>query len=219
MAEQEPPKGEQEPTPKSFTEDEVNALIEKATSGLKSKVDELLGEKKSAAQKARDAEAEAARVAEEAAKKAGDVKALEESWQAKLTKADETSSATIAGLQKTVEALTVGREAATLASELAVQGSASVLERIVRDRLTVEMTDEGPKTRVLDATGKPSAATIADLKAELAADPALAPIIAASKASGGGAAGANGGAGKPTNASLIGSKEERLAAIKARLAG
>lgn len=195
MAEQETAQAEQKEQPTTFTQEQVNEMIEKATGGLKSKVDELLGEKKSAAQKARDAEAEAQRIAEEAARKAGDTEALEKSWQAKLAKVEEASSGKLSAYEKTIQNLTVGREAATLAGELAVQGSASVLERIVRDRLSVEMTDEGPKVRVLDASGKPSAASIADLKAELAADAGLAPLIAGSKASGGGAAGANGGAG------------------------
>lgn len=201
---------------KTFTKADVDRLISEATTGLKSKVDELLGEKKTAAQKAKDAEAEAARIAEEAARKAGDVKALEDSWTAKLAKAEEGYKGQIGSLQKTVEALTVGREAAALAGELAVQGSSTVLERIVRDRLSVEMTEDGPKIRVMDASGKPSAATLADLKAELVADPALAPIIAASKASGGGAAGANGGAGSVPKGNLGGSREERTAALKAR---
>lgn len=200
----------------TFTQDQVNEMIEKATGGLKAKVDELLGEKKTASAKAKEAEAEAQRIAEEAARKAGDVKALEDSWQAKLAKAEEGYQGQLSALQKTVQDLTVGREASSLAAELAVQGSASVLERIVRDRLQTEITEEGPKVRVLDATGKPSAATLADLRAELTADPALAPIIAASKASGGGAAGANGGAGNAPKGNIGGDRGERVAALKAR---
>ena len=46
---------------KTYTQDEVQALIEEQTGGLKKKVDELLGEKKSASQKARDLKSPAAR--------------------------------------------------------------------------------------------------------------------------------------------------------------
>lgn len=195
MAEEETPQGE----PETFTKDDVAKMIaestEAATKGLKSKVEELLGEKKAASAKAREAEEAAAKAAEEAAKKSGDVETLEKSWADKFGRFQEESAAEKAAMVGTIEKLTVGSQATALAAEMAVQGSASVLERIVRDRLKVEMTEEGPKVRVLDASGQISAASIADLKSELTADPALAPIIAASKGSGGGAPKPNGGAG------------------------
>jgi len=69
---------------KTYTQDEVQALIEEQTGGLKKKVDELLGEKKSASQKARDLE-ESSRSAEEARQKEkGEFKALYEQTQASL---------------------------------------------------------------------------------------------------------------------------------------
>lgn len=191
------PEGEQNDAPKTFTEDQVRELLEKETSGLKSKLDELLSEAKTAKQKAKEEAKAREEAAAEAARKAGDVEALEKSWQEKLAKTTSEKDEQLQSLQKTVESLTVGATAKDLAAELAVQGSAPVLERIARDRLTVEMTEEGPKVRVTDASGKPSAATLEDLKQELTNDPALKPLIVGSKASGGGAAGANGGAGKP----------------------
>lgn len=191
------PEGEQNAAPKTFTEDQVRELLEKETSGLKSKLDELLSEAKTAKQKAKEEAKAREEAAAEAARKAGDVEALEKSWQEKLAKTTSEKDEQLQSLQKTVESLTVGAAAKDLAAELAVQGSAPVLERIARDRLTVEMTEEGPKVRVTDASGKPSAATLEDLKQELTNDPALKPLIVGSKASGGGAAGANGGAGKP----------------------
>lgn len=83
--------------------------------------------------------------------------------------------------------------ATNIANELALQGSASVLLPHVRNRLTVDYVDGAPITRVLGPDGKPSAATLDELKAELATNEAFAPIIAGSKASGGGAGGAQGG--------------------------
>jgi DNA repair exonuclease SbcCD ATPase subunit len=69
---------------KTYTHEEMQALIEEQTGGLKKKVDELLGEKKSASQKARDAE-ESSRLAEEARQKEkGEFKALYEQSQASL---------------------------------------------------------------------------------------------------------------------------------------
>lgn len=189
--------GEQENTAKTFTEDQVQEMIEKATGGLKAKVDELLGEKKQASAKAKEAEEAAAKAAEEAARKQGDTEALDKSWAKKLADAEAAHKAQIEALQGNLQGLTVGAAAKDIAAEMAVQGSASVLERIVRDRLSYEMTDEGAKVRVLDASGKPSAATLDDLKAELANDAALKPLISGTKASGGGAAGAGGGAARP----------------------
>ena len=68
---------------------------------------------------------------------------------------------------------------------------------------------------VLDPQGKLSAATLDELKAEIANDAAFAPLIAGSKASGGGAGGAGGGGGAPKG-KIGGTKEERTAAIASR---
>lgn len=88
--------------------------------------------------------------------------------------------------------------ATNIANELALQGSASVLLPHVRNRLTVDYVDGAPITRVLGPDGKPSAATLDELKQELAANEAFAPIIAGSKASGGGAGGAQSGRAAPS---------------------
>jgi len=55
---------EQHPGGKTYTEAEVKAMLEQETSGLKSKMEELLGESKSAKQKARELE-DQQRLAEE----------------------------------------------------------------------------------------------------------------------------------------------------------
>jgi len=59
----------------------------------------------------------------------------------------------------------------------------------------MEIRDGVPVTVVIGQDGKPSALTIDELKSELAANPAFAPIIAASKAAGGGASGGGNGGG------------------------
>lgn len=92
----------------------------------------------------------------------------------------------------------VDNVATTIANELALQGSASVLLPHVRARLAVDYVDGQPITRVLGADGKPSALTLDELKQELSANEAFAPIIAGSKASGGGAGGSNGGRAAPS---------------------
>jgi hypothetical protein len=188
-------------------------------SGLKAKVDELLGEKKAAEKKARDAEEAARLEREELARKSGNVEELERSWTEKFTRREAELTGTLeqerATLSGQIRDLTVGRTATDIASALAVQGSAKALLPHIERRLSVEQRDGKPVVVVLDAQGKLSAATLDELKAEIANDAAFAPLIAGSKASGGGAGGAGGGGGAPKG-KIGGTKEERTAAIASR---
>lgn len=195
MADEETPKGED----KAFSQADLEAAVAKATEGMKTKMEELLGETKAAKAKAREIEDAKAKAEEEAARKAGDTEALEKSWSEKLAKEVAGRDGEIESLRSVVNSLTVGAEAARLAGEIAVPGSAKVLERFARDRLTVEMDNGQARLRILDADGKPSAMTIDDLKQEFASDDGLKPLIVGSKASGGGAANANGSAGQPVS--------------------
>ncbi|ASN68634.1 hypothetical protein 3S11_13 [uncultured Caudovirales phage] len=168
--------------------------------GLKAKVEELLAEKKAEAKKRQEAEEAAKRAAEEHARKTGDVDALQKSWEEKYTKALTDKDQTVLSLQAQIQKLTVGATAASLAGELAVQGSSGVLERLIAPRLSMEIRDGKPTVVVLDSEGRPSAMTVAEYKAEITNDPALAPLIAGSRATGGGAGGSkSGGAAKAFN--------------------
>ncbi len=187
-------------------------------SGLKNKVDQLLTEKKEADRKAKEA-AEAAEAERQAAlAKSGDIDALRQSYEAKLTKREKELMEQLSGLQSQVHGLTVGQTAMAVAVELAMDGSSDVLLPHVKQRLSMEIVDGQAVTRVLDKAGKPSAMTIEELKTEFAANPAFAPIIKASKAAGGGASGGNnsGGGAPKSKASLTGAQSERVAALKAR---
>lgn len=161
-------------------------------SGLIRKNQELLDEKRKAQEQARAA-------AEEAARKAGDIQALEASWGTKLAEREKELLAALNNGQAVIRSLTIESTANRLASELAIQGSASALLPHIAKRLDLEMADGSAKIRVLDTSGKPSAMSIDELSKEIAADAALAPIIASSRASGGGASGGrpSGGAVKP----------------------
>ena len=167
--------------------------------GLKAKLEELLGESKAAKAKAREAEESAKKAAEEAARKNGDVEALDKSWQEKLSKREQELLAEREGLAGQIKNLTVGRAATDLAAELAVQGSAKALLPHIQSRLSMDIRDGKPTVVVLDASGKPSAATLAELKAEFASDPAFAPLIVGTHASGSGAGGAKPGSGGATD--------------------
>jgi hypothetical protein len=85
----------------------------------------------------------------------------------------------------------------------------------IERRLSVEQRDGKPVVVVLDQQGKLSAATLDELKAEFANDVAFAPLIAGSKASGGGAGGAGSGGGA-AKGNIGGTKAERTAAIASR---
>lgn len=165
------------------------------TAGLKKQRDELLNEKKEAQRKAKEAEELARKAAEEAARKAGDTEALDKSWNQKHSEAIAAKEAELAGLRGTLNTLLVDNVATNLANELAVQGSAALLMPHIKGRLAVEIRDGQPKTVVIGQDGKPSALTIDELKAEFANNAAFAPVIAGSKATGGGASGANGRGG------------------------
>jgi hypothetical protein len=188
-------------------------------SGLKAKVDELLGEKKLAEKKAREAEELARTEREEAARKSGNVEELEKSWSEKYNRREAELNGMLeqerGTLSTQIRDLTVGRTATDIASALAIPGSAKALLPHIERRLSVEQRDGKPVVVVLDQQGKLSAATLDELKAEFANDTAFAPLIAGSKASGGGAAGAGGGGGA-AKGKIGGTKEERTAAIASR---
>lgn len=167
------------------------------TTGLKAQRDALLNEKKEAQRKAKEAEEAAKAAAEEAARKSGDVSALEKSWQEKLAATESNYKNINESLTKQIHGLTVGQTATKLAAELAISGSADVLLPHIQSRLTVEIKDGAPSVRVLDLQGKPTAMTVEELKQEFVSNKAFAPLIAASKATGGGASGSgSGGAAK-----------------------
>lgn len=143
-------------------------------------------------------QAEAARRAseEEAARKKGDLAAIEASWQQKLDAAVAEANAKAEKLRTNLERLLVDNVAQSIASEIST--SPTLILPHIRARLSASYDEDNVNTRVLDATGKPSALTLAELKAEFVANKDFSAIIKASNASGGGAAGnaAGGGAAK-----------------------
>ena len=108
--------------------------------------------------------------------------------------------------------LTVNAEARRIAGELAIPGSADVLLPHIKARLKY---DSG-KVTVLDAEGKPSASTPAELAKEIASNKAFAPLIVASLANGGGASGSRGGGAAHNKGDLGGNRADRVSAINSR---
>jgi hypothetical protein len=133
-------------------------------------------------------------------RKSGDVEALEKSWRKKLqdreTELNEIIEKKAAQLQK----LLVDNAATELAASLSQ--SPSLILPHIKARLTLEEVDGEVKVRVLDKDGKPSASSLDDLKKEFFANKDFAPILVASKGSGGGSGGSGQGGG-----SSVGSKD------------
>ena len=159
-------------------------------SGLKANYARLMDEKKEQQRLAREAQAEKDRLAEEAARKTGDIATLEASWQAKFQEREAQLLAEAKSHQDKVLKLTVGSEAQKLAQKLAVQGSSDVLLPHIKHRLYLK--DDG-SVGVLDSQGGLSAATIEDLEKEFRTNAAFKPLLAADCGSGGGATGGFGG--------------------------
>ena len=161
--------------------------------GLRAKVDELLTEKKEAAQKAKEAQEAARKAAEDAARKDGDVEALDKSWQEKFTAKEGELNALLEEKDKAIYNLTVRATASKIAGELAMdlgdgQTTASILEQLIMPHLKAETRDGEPVTIVVDEAGKPTAASLKEFQDSFSKNPAITPLIAGSKATGSGAA-------------------------------
>lgn len=181
--------------------------------GLKSKVQELLDEKKAADKARKDAEEQARLEREEALRKSGNVEELEKSWSEKYSRREAELAGQLESerntLQGQIRDLTVGRTATEIATTLAIPGSAKALLPHIERRLSVEQRDGKPTVVVLDQAGKLSATTLEELKSEFTRDPAFGPLIAGSKASGGGAGGAGNGGGAALKRSEMSSVAKR----------
>lgn len=129
-------------------------------------------------------------------RKKGDIEALEKSWKETADRREKVALDKLEALKGQVETLLVGNVAQSIASELFTVPEAMI--DFVSKRLKAEFDGDTPITRVLDANGQPSAATIEDFRKELLDNPKLKGILVASNASGGGAGnggGSGGGAG------------------------
>lgn len=125
----------------------------------------------------------------------GDVEKLEGSWKRKLEQRENELTGKIAKLEGHVNRSLLDGTAQTIAAELFTAPSVALPH--IRNRLTVVEENGEFVTRVLDRDGKPSAATLDDLKNEMLQTKDFAPILIGSRASGGGAHGGQGGGGAP----------------------
>jgi hypothetical protein len=167
-----------------------NPDADKELSALRRNNAKLLEEQRAAKEAA-----EAARI--EAAKKGGDVEALEKSWSEKMQAALAEKDSELGQFKQMVTGLTVGATAATFAAEV-FGDHAELMMPHVNSRLSTEIVDGRARVRVLDANGQPSAMSVDDLKSEFRNNAKYAAFVVASRASGGGPRGTGGGAGSAT---------------------
>ena len=146
------------------------AALQAELAALKGHHEKLLGETKAAKAKAKE-EAEAARVAaEEAARKSGDVSALDKSWQEKYAKAEAEYGAKLTAAQQQLQTVLVDNVAQKAAMDIAVDAEcAELLADKLRSSLGLAEVDGKMQTVVLDADGKRSALTVDELKKQLVA--------------------------------------------------
>lgn len=146
------------------------AALQAELAALKGHHEKLLGETKAAKAKAKE-EAESARVAaEEAARKSGDVSALDKSWQEKYAKAEAEYGAKLTAAQQQLQTVLVDNVAQKAAMDIAVDAEcAELLADKLRGSLGLAEVDGKMQTVVLDADGKRSALTVDELKKQLIA--------------------------------------------------
>lgn len=141
------------------------------------------------------------------ADKGKDVQTLEASWQQKLEAAEKKGNDAVTELTGEIERLLVSNTAVSMAAEISTVPE--LFTDVIAKRLKVEKGADGKYfTRVLDAAGQPSAATVDELKNELLANDKYAAIIISGKGSGGGAGGSGSGGGAPEKKWLDHSDQE-----------
>lgn len=147
----------------------------------------LKQEKKDLAAKAKDAQEKLDALGDDDARKRGDVVTLEKSWGEKLKQETDKRDAVIAKQKAHIQRQLVDNVAAKIAGD--ISDAPALLIPHIKSRLSADFDGDEPVTRVLDATGKPSAFTVDDLKKEISTDKTFAVIIRGSKSSGSGASG------------------------------
>lgn len=121
-----------------------------------------------------------------------DIQTLETSWKKKLGETEAQYKARVDKLEAHARNTMIDGEALRLASEIST--SPKLLLPHIKARLAADLDGDAPTLRILDGTGKVSAASLDDLRQEFIANKDFSSIIVGSKASGG-------NAGKPGNTS------------------
>ena len=160
----------------------VEGVPQEDVSGLKQKIDKLLGEKKTAQQKAMEAEEKAKAEAAEKLKKANDFEQLYNSSEVERQKAAQE----LDDLKSTIQRQKLTSEASSLATQM-TQDTARA--KLLTEQLQSRLTIVDGETRVLDASGNLTVSTIKELATSIKDEYPF--LVDGSKAAGGGATGGN----------------------------
>lgn len=133
------------------------------------------------------------------ARKKGDIKTLETSWNKKLETQKGEFEGKLSKAHSHIQKTLVDNVASEMANR--ISKAPTLLLPHIKSRIAVDFDGDEPVTRVLDAAGKVSAMTVADLEKEILGNKDFSAIIVASRASGGAGNQPQGkfGGGAPTN--------------------
>ena len=155
--------------------------------GLKRKIDELMTEKKTASQKAKEAEQEAARVLREQAEKDNNFEALyksSESEREKLLNDHKT-------LLNNITTEKVNSASMRIAGQMADKENAELLATFLKSRIGFIDGEQ----KILDTSGQPTVSSEADLIKEFTESGRYNALLRGNKSGGGGADADNNGGG------------------------
>ncbi|MDX1464487.1 MAG: hypothetical protein R3215_02135 [Halomonas sp.] len=184
---------------KTYTEDEVKQLLEQETSGLKSKVSELLGETKAEREKRQALEQAQQQAEEERQKEKGEFKSLYEKTQSELEAERENARK----FRQTIQQKELESAASSLAGQLSRDSKRA--ELLKKEALQFAVyTDEGVKFEV-GGVEMPAEKLMEKMREDYDF------LVDGSQATGGGAPGSRTGSGAAPVGKLDGTKAERAA--------
>ena len=163
---------------------DVTGLQQEDTGALKRAKDHEVTLRKQAQLELKELKTKAGIDADDALKKAGDVDALEKSWNQKFTDAQTDFDTRISAKDTFIKTSLIDNVAMQIAADIST--SPAVMLPHIKARLSADLAGESPATKVLDVSGQASALTVSELSAEFVANKDFAGIIKAGNASGGG---------------------------------
>lgn len=194
--------------PKTYTQEEVDALIAKEVAGLKANRDALLNESKEASRRAKEAEELRQREHQEALKAAGKMdefeKTIRSQYEPVLAEKDARYNSLAARVLGSERKAAIGAFAGDFITPEAVE----IMAPFVR----TEFDGEDVVTKYLDANGNVITTDPEQFRKHLREHKAFSHLLKASAASGGGASGNRGGGAAKTANEMSG--EERAALLR-----
>ena len=172
---------------KTFTAAEVEEL----TKGMKSKLDELLKEKKSASQAAKDAEAARIAAEQEAARKSGELDKFEASLRGEF----EKEKGALTGKLTALESRVLGESKKAVLGGFTGDFIAPESVDLVAQLVKTELDGDQVKTQFTDFAGNVITTDPAEFKKWMAKHPAISELMKPTASIGGGAIGGKGSNG------------------------